>query len=275
MAYCVNCGAQLPSGAKFCAACGSLAGAGPNRPGRRRKTLRRAISATIALAVIVGALITIGLLAGSPHRLPFSEKFQGNCRWPQGSNAQRGESFAYGCRAGQYQLRPRIAGRYHVYVRLPFREPAVQYDIDVGYTPATPLPDTARPRPVVGLMCLSSSQQGYLAAVGDDGVGVIARLRGNDLAPETDLSRSDTPGPLGRVTRLTVVCVTRADGSTLVGMFVNGHLFHAYRDPAGYGPFDGVGVYTGAYPGVAAFDNLRAARPSTGVVGAIRAMLQT
>jgi hypothetical protein len=57
---------------------------------------------------------------------------------------------------------------------------------------------------------------------------------------------------------LGIVCARQEDGTSLVGLYVNGVLIDAYRDRAGYRSFRQVAVYTDTYPGTVGFDSFRA-----------------
>jgi hypothetical protein len=269
MAYCVNCGGQLPAGATFCTACGAAAGQLQTEPRRSLIRLRVGIALALVAGLVVVGIVTRGGSAGS-NPLPLASNFQGVCPWPRGSLARGEQSFSFGCRDGRYQLRLNTAGPYHVFTGFRGQAPAVRYDIDVTYAPDEPVQHVSEPSWVVGVQCLAGQHAGYGAEVGDDGAGAIDRIRGDRLLMAAGGENTGTVGRLRGATHLTIVCAQRGDGTDVVGMFVDGRLLHAVFDPEGYGPFRGVGVYAAAYPGVVGFDNFRATRPTRGVLEAIR-----
>lgn len=58
------------------------------------------------------------------------------------------------------------------------------------------------------------------------------------------------------------MCARQHDGTTLVGLYVNGVLTDAYHDARGYRSFREVAVYTATYPGTVGFDSFRASEPA-------------
>lgn len=283
MAFCVNCGSQLASDAKFCAACGTLAGTAAPAGRSRWPRSRSGRAAAITGAIVVGCvsiLAVVGVVAGrSTASLPLADDFSGACSWPSGENVRPPADFSYGCAGGQYRLHLRRGGAYHITQGLDLHVAAVKFEIDAVVRSGRGTAVRVQPpSALLGIWCMRDSDNGYAMLVGTNGTDAVVRV---DHERFRYLVADSTPGSVagldGRtppgVVHLGIVCASEPDGSTLVGSFVNGRLLHGYRDRGAGGEFRGVGVYANTYPGVVAFDRFRAARPSSGVVKAIRLML--
>lgn len=111
--------------------------------------------------------------------------------------------------------------------------------------------------------------------MGTNGTTEIVRRTGDFTGVAGHSERGTVTGVDGRVNpgtvHLGIVCDRQHDGTTLVGLYVNGVLTDAYRDATGYRSFRQVAVYTVTYPGTVAFDSFRASKPAQSDLDAISA----
>jgi hypothetical protein len=230
------------------------------------------IVAFVALVVLVTYLVEL-----DQQKLPVSQDFSGTCTWPVGSNHTPPANFDYACSGGAYVLTLHTTGAYHVTQPVGVTADAVKYEVDASVTSGRgTMPRVSRPSALLGIACMPHESRGYAGIVGTNGTTEIARWAGDfsGVAGHSRLgSLSSIDGTTNPTVHLGIVCARQHDGTTLVGLYVNGVLTDAYRDQTGYRSFRQVAVYTATYPGTVAFDSFRATRPAQSDLDAISSQL--
>jgi predicted nucleic acid-binding Zn ribbon protein len=274
---CAVCGFDLPADAKWCPGCGTAVLAAPST----RQRPRRLVTAGIIVGSLA-AFAAVGELAShlvelDRQKLPVSQDFSGECIWPVGSNHTPPADFDYACRGGAYVLTLHNTGAYHITQPVGVTADAVRYEIDASVASGRgKRPRVTPPSALLGIACMPRDGRGYAGLVGTNGTTEIARWAGSDFngvaghgEPGSVAGMDGTSSP-GTV-HLGIVCARRQDGTSLVGLYVNGALIDAYRDHAGYRSFRQVAVYTDTYPGTVRFDSFRATKPAQRDLDAISA----
>ena len=264
---CAVCGYQLPAGAKWCPGCGAAAlDAAPK--GRKPRRLVTAGYIVGGFAVFVGFVWLVSYLVELDRvKLPVSEDFSGDCSWPVGSNHTAPANFDYACSGGAYVLTLHNTGAYHVTQPVGVTTDAVKYEVDASVMSGRGTrPRVSRPSALLGIACMPGDDHGYAGLVGTNGTTEIVRWAGDFTGVAGHSERGTVTGVDGTVNpgtvHLGIVCARQGDGTSLVGLFVNGVLIDAYRDRRGYRSFRQVAVYTDTYPGTVGFDSFRASKPA-------------
>ena len=210
------------------------------------------------------------------QQLPVSEDFSGECIWPVGSNHTPPANFDYACSGGAYVLTLHNTGAYHITQPVGVTADAVKYEVDASVTSGRGTrPRVSPPSALLGIACMPSDSRGYAGLVGTNGTTEIARWSGDftgvagHTEPGSVAGMDGTANP-GTV-HLGIVCARQPNGTSLVGLYVNGVLTDAYRDATGYRSFRQVAVYTDTYPGTVGFDSFRASKPAPSDLDAISA----
>ena len=273
---CAACGYHLPAGAKWCPGCGAaVLGAAPAGPKPRRLATAGYIVGGFAVFAAFVWLVTY-LVELDRQQLPVSEDFSGECIWPVGSNHTPPANFDYACRGGAYVLTLHNTGAYHITQPVGVTADAVKYEVDASVTSGRGThPRVSPPSALLGIACMPSDSRGYAGLVGTNGTTEIARWSGDftgvagHTEPGSVAGMDGTANP-GTV-HLGIVCARQPNGTSLVGLYVNGVLTDAYRDATGYRSFRQVAVYTNTYPGTVGFDSFRASKPAPSDLDAISA----
>jgi hypothetical protein len=271
---CAVCGYELPEGARWCPGCGAAvlnAPRGGQKP-RRFTTAGIMVGFFAAFAAIVVFLTY--LVEADRQQLPVSEDFSGQCIWPVGSNHTAPANFDYACSGGEYVLTLHNAGPYHITQPVGVTADAVKYEVDASVLSGRgTTPRVSRPSALLGIACMPRDDRGYAGLVGTNGTTEIVRWAGDFAGVAGHSERGTVTGVDGTVNpgtvHLGIVCARQGDGTSLVGLYVNGVLIDAYRDRRGYRSFRQVAVYTDTYPGTVGFDSFRASRPAQSDLDAI------
>ncbi len=273
---CAVCGYELPDGARWCPGCGAAvlnAPRGGQKP-RRFATVGIIVGFFAVFATIVGLLTYLVEL--DRMKLPVSEDFSGECIWPVGSNHTPPANFDYACSGGEYVLTLHNTGAYHITQPVGVTADAVKYEVDASVTSGRGTrPRVSPPSALLGIACMPRDNRGYAGLVGTNGTTDIVRWAGGftDVAGHSD--RGTVAGMDGTANpdtvHLGIVCARQQDGTSLVGLYVNGVLTDAYRDRTGYRSFRQVAVYTDTYPGTVGLDSFRASKPAQSDLDAISA----
>jgi RNA polymerase subunit RPABC4/transcription elongation factor Spt4 len=275
---CAVCGYDLPPGAKWCPGCGAATlGAAPAgaRPGRLAIAgyIVGPLVAFVAFVWLVAYLVELGT-----QKLPVSQDFSGPCAWPVGSNHRGPASFEFGCSGDTYVLTVHNRDAYYVSQPVGVTADAVKYEVDASVTSGRGTqPRVSRPSALLGIACLRRERLGYAGLVGTNGTTEIERWAGGFTGQTGHAQSGSVAGVDGTSNpdpvHLGIVCARQGDGTTLVGLYVNGVLTDAYRDRTGYRSFRQVAVYTATYPGTVAFDSFRATKPAQRDLDAISSQL--
>jgi hypothetical protein len=264
---CAVCGYALPPAATWCPGCGAAAlGGAPEGQKRGRLAIAGAIVGGVAVFAAFVWVVSY-LVELDRQKLPVSEDFSGECIWPVGSNHTPPANFDYACSGGSYVLTLHNTGGYHITQPVGVTTDAVKYEVDASVLSGRGArPRISEPSALLGIACMPRDGRGYAGLVGTNGTTEIARWAGNFSGvaghgePGSIAGMDGTSNP--DTVHLGIVCARRQDGTSLVGLFVNGALIDAYRDRAGYRSFRQVAVYTNTYPGTVRFDSFRATKPA-------------
>jgi hypothetical protein len=271
---CAVCGYELPDGARWCPGCGAAV---MNAPPGGRKPRRFATAGVIVgfFAAFAGIVVFLTyLVEADRQQLPVSEDFSGACTWRVGSNHSAPANFEYGCNGGKYVLTFHNNSAYYIDQPVGVTADAVKYEVDASVMSGRGTrPRVSRPSALLGIACMPRDRRGYAGLVGTNGTTEIARWAGDFTGVAGHPERGTVTGMDGTTNpdsvHLGIVCDRQHDGTTLVGLYVNGVLIDAYRDRAGYRSFREVAVYTDTYPGTVGFDSFRASTPAQSDLDAI------
>ncbi|MFL6051100.1 MAG: double zinc ribbon domain-containing protein [Gaiellales bacterium] len=273
---CAVCGYELPDGARWCPGCGAAVLDAPragHKP-RRFTTAGVIVGFVAAFAGLVGFLTY--LVEADRPKLPVTEDFSGQCLWPVGSNHAAPANFEYGCNGETYVLTVHNKDAYYVSQPVDVTADAVKYEVDASVTSGRGTEPRVSPASaLLGIACMPRERRGYAGLVGTNGTTEIERWAGQ-FTGVTGHSDPGTVAGMDGTTRpgtvhLGIVCARQHDGTSLVGLYVNGTLTDAYRDATGYRSFRQVALYTATYPGTVSFDAFRATKPAQSDLDAISA----
>ena len=271
---CAVCGYELPDGARWCPGCGVAVFNAP----RAAQKPRRFTTAGIVVgffAAFAGIVVFLTyLVEADRQQLPISEDFSGQCMWPVGSNHAAGADFEYGCSGETYVLTVHNKDAYYVSQPVGVTADAVKYEVDASVTSGRGTEPRVSPASaLLGIACMPRERRGYAGLVGTNGTTEIERWAGESTGKTGHTEPGSVAGMDGTANpgtvHLGIVCARQHDGTTLVGLYVNGVLTDAYRDAAGYRSFRQVAVYTATYPGTVGFDSFRASKPAQSDLDAI------
>jgi hypothetical protein len=235
---CAVCGYELPDGARWCPGCGAavLAAPPPQQKPRRVATAGIIVGFFAAFAGIV-VLLTY-LVEADRQTLPVSEDFSGECIWPVGSNHTAPANFEYGCNGEGYVLTLHNTGAYYITQPVGVTADAVKYEVDAAVTTGRGTrPRVSPASALLGIACMPRDSRGYAGLVGTNGTTEIARWAGDFTSVAGHSDRGTVAGMDGTANpgtvHLGIVCARQQDGTSLVGLYVNGVLIDAYPRPYG------------------------------------------